>query len=91
MQIHGASYLHGPQGVGSPHQSRGAAASQSVAVNSQDELQLSDVGQVLDKVQSLPEMRLDRINQIREQLAAGTYDIDGNLEKAVDRMLDEFA
>ena len=34
-----------------------------------------------------PEIRWDLVNHIREQIAAGTYDTDGMLRIAIERML----
>jgi negative regulator of flagellin synthesis FlgM len=55
----------------------------------QDELQLSDAGQLVDKVRDLPEIRQDRVDQIRAQIADGTYESEEKLEIAVGRLLDE--
>jgi negative regulator of flagellin synthesis FlgM len=55
----------------------------------QDELQLSDAGPLVDKVRDLPEIRQDRVDQIRAQIADGTYESEEKLEIAVGRLLDE--
>lgn len=90
MQIYGPSRLHGAQPIGAPHTSRLSqpqAPSTSGAV--QDELQISEAGQMLDKVQQLPDVRQDRVDQIRAQIADGTYETDDKLEMAIGRLLDE--
>jgi len=90
MQINGPARVHGAQPVGAPHTSRLSrpqAPSQSGAI--QDELQISDAGQLADKVRQLPEIRQDRVNAIRAQIAEGTYETDDKLELAMGRLLDE--
>jgi negative regulator of flagellin synthesis FlgM len=55
----------------------------------QDELQLSEEGQLVDKVRSLPDIRQDRVDQIKAQIADGTYETEEKLDIAVGRLLDE--
>ena len=90
MQIYGPSYLHGAQPVECAHTSR---VSQSTAAGAgspiQDELQISSEGQFVDRVRELPDIRQDRVNQIRAQIAQGTYETDDKLNVAVGRLLDE--
>ncbi len=90
MQIYGPSHLHGAQGVGGPHSSK---ASKPVAPADagpiQDELDISDAGQMIDKVKQVPDVRQDRVAQIRAQIDAGTYETDEKLELTVGRLLDE--
>jgi negative regulator of flagellin synthesis FlgM len=90
MQIYGPSHLHGAQPINAPHASR---VSQSAAAGSaspiQDEVQISSQGQFVDRVHELPDIRQDRVNQIRAQIAQGTYETDDKLDVAVGRLLDE--
>ena len=37
------------------------------------------------------EIRIDRVAEIRRQIAEGTYETEARLEAAVERMLDQFA
>ena len=41
------------------------------------------------EIQDLPEIRTDRVAQIREALEAGTYETQEKLDIAIDRLLDE--
>ena len=90
MHIYGPARLHGAQPIGAPHTSRLSqppAPAQTGAV--QDELSISEAGQLIDKVGQLPEIRQDRVNQIRAQIADGTYETADKLEIALGRLLDE--
>jgi negative regulator of flagellin synthesis FlgM len=40
-------------------------------------------------VHDLPDVRQDRVNEIRAQIKAGTYDTDEKLDLALSRLLDE--
>ncbi len=90
MHIYGPAHLHGAQAINSPHTSR---ASSLPATNSpgsiRDELDISDTGRLVDQVRDMPGLRMDRIRQIRAEIAAGTYETDEKLEIALGRMLDE--
>ena len=90
MHIYGPARLHGAQPIGAPHTSRLSqppAPAQTGAL--QDELSISEAGQLIDKVGQLPEIRQDRVNQIRAQIADGTYETADKLEIALGRLLDE--
>ena len=41
------------------------------------------------EIQDLPEIRTDRVAQIREAIEAGTYETQEKLDIAIDRLLDE--
>lgn len=90
MHIYGPAHLHGAQPISAPHSSR-MNNRQSVGEASpiQDELQLSDAGQLVDKVRDLPDIRQDRVDQIKAQIADGTYETEEKLDIAMGRLLDE--
>ena len=90
MHIYGPAHLHGAQAIGAPHSSRMTnrqAANEATPI--QDELQLSDAGRLVDKVRDLPEIRQDRVDQIKAQIANGTYESEEKLGIAIGRLLDE--
>ena len=41
------------------------------------------------QIQDLPEIRTDRVAQIREAIESGTYETEEKLNVAIDRLLDE--
>ncbi len=97
MHVYGPTHLHGPQSVTAPHHGRelrGAPSAQGMPAG--DELSISDAGSkaaeaagLVDQVKHLPEVRQERIDQIRSQIASGTYETRQKLDLAVDRLLDE--
>ena len=90
MHIYGPAHLHGPQPVGPPHTSR---VSKPDAPDAQapihDEVDISDAARLIDRVGEIPEIRQDRVDAIRAQIAQGTYETDEKLQIALDRLLDE--
>ena len=90
MQIYGPSQVHGPQTINAPHAAR-ATATQPTYENRSftDELSISTEGEFVSLASQLPDIRTERVNQIRDQIAQGVYDSDEKLNSALDRLLDE--
>jgi len=90
MHIYGPAHLHGAQPINAPHSAR-LTNRQPVgdAAPIQDELQLSDAAQLVDKVREMPDVRQDRVDQIKAQIANGTYETEEKLDIALGRLLDE--
>jgi flagellar biosynthesis anti-sigma factor FlgM len=55
----------------------------------QDEVNISDKARLVEQAKQAPDIRQDRVNSIRAQIAAGTYETSGKLDVAVSRLLDE--
>ena len=90
MQIYGPAHLHGAQPINAPHTARLTQATSPNATGAiQDELQISDAGKMVDEVRQMPEMRMDRIKELRQQIASGTYETPEKLDIALGRLLDE--
>jgi hypothetical protein len=47
------------------------------------------IGQVLKKIASLPEIRRNKVLNVRKQLNTGKYDLNRRLDVALDRVLEE--
>jgi len=91
MQIYGPSHVDGPQSINRPHApvSTGPAKVDRGTPVGGDQLEISTAGQLVDTVHDLPEIRQDRVQEIRAAIADGTYETDGKLSTALNRLLDE--
>ena len=91
MQIYGPTQLHAAQSVAAPHASRSASAVSESAATTRinDELSISDAAQQLEQIRQLPDIRQDRVDAIRSQIASGTYETADKLDVALSRLLDE--
>lgn len=97
MQIYGPANLHGPQSLKGPHNQRPAPnQTTSKPGMARDELNISDAGRfasetagLVESAKNLPDVRQDRVAEIRAQIAAGTYETAAKLDTAVERLLDE--
>lgn len=54
-----------------------------------DAAEISDEARLLEKLSKVPETRLEKIEALKQQIEAGTYETTERLEGAVERMLDE--
>jgi negative regulator of flagellin synthesis FlgM len=54
-----------------------------------DEVDISDAARLVEQVQQMPEIREDRVEAVRRQIADGTYETGDKLNIAVERLLDE--
>lgn len=90
MQIHGPGHIHGAQPLSGPHLARtNPAGSFRESTPIRDEVEISELGQLLEKVHELPDIRADLVAKIRAEIAAGTYETEEKLSIALDRLLDE--
>lgn len=94
MHIYGPTHLHGPQIIGAPHTNRTSkpeAANPAAPIS--DELQISPAAQeaahLVEQIGQIPDIRQDRVDEIRAQIDAGTYETDEKIQTAVERLLDE--
>ena len=90
MYIQGTSNIHAPQSVRAPH--RTAAPADSSATSSApgvDELDISSEGNFISQARDLPEIRHDRVADIRAQIKSGEYETPEKLDLALSRLLDE--
>jgi hypothetical protein len=47
------------------------------------------LGQLLEKVAKLPEVRLEKIFTVRRQICLGKYQLDEKLDATIDKLLEE--
>ena len=54
-----------------------------------DQLDISQEADLVSRANSLPDVRADRVAELRAQIASGAYETDAKLDVALDRLLDE--
>ncbi len=65
--------------------------SQAGGVGGSDEVTISEEAQLLARVNDIPDIRQDVVDQIRTEIADGTYETEDKLDTAISRLLDEIA
>lgn len=90
MEIFGAGGTQGPQPIYPRLAAFNLDAGQTVHVGApRDHVDISPLGRMLDGIGQLPEIRHERVEEIRAQIISGAYETPEKLEVAFDRMLDE--
>ena len=87
--------IRGPAGVGGadPIQSAGSLRTKAVqgtqAVSRADRVEISEMARFLDKISRLPDIRREKVNAVRDEIARGVYETPEKLEKAIENLLKE--
>jgi negative regulator of flagellin synthesis FlgM len=90
MEIYGLGRVDSTHAVHGPHQTRAIEARQGVdGLQAMDQVDISPAAEMVGRVADLPEIRADRVTEIRAQIAAGVYETDAKLDVALGRLLDE--
>ena len=90
MVIYGTAHVHAPQGISAPHRIAPAQAPSSTPSSyGVDQLDISPEADLVAQVRNLPDIRADRVAQIKAQIADGTYETPEKLDIALSRLLDE--
>ncbi len=92
MEINGLSNVGGSQPIRSIQKLDGPAASQSTqALHGADQIEISAEADMISRANEVNDIRAERVDSIRQQIAAGTYDTDEKLEIAIGRLFDQLA
>jgi negative regulator of flagellin synthesis FlgM len=90
MEIFGAGGTQGPQPIYPRLAAFSLDGGQTVHAGSpRDHVEISPLGQMLDNIGQLPEIRQEKVDEIRRQISAGSYESAEKLEVALDRLLEE--
>jgi negative regulator of flagellin synthesis FlgM len=90
MHIHGTTHIHGPHGINAPHAPfRGQSGQSAPSANSADRVEISAAAEAAIQANESHGVRRDLVNELRAQIAAGTYETPAKLDAAIDRLLDE--
>ena len=92
MEVYGAGGMQGPQPIYPRLAAFSVESGQTVQAGTpRDQVEISPLGQMLDGIGRLPEIRHERVEEIRRQLAEGTYETPDKLDKALDNLLNELS
>ena len=90
MVIQSTAHVHAPQALSAPHRMSPAQAPSSTPSSyGVDQLDISQEADLVAQVHNLPDIREDRVAQIKAQIAAGTYETEAKLDMALSNLLDE--
>ena len=84
--VGGSGYIQKAYAKQSPTKSSETSAPSST--RGADRLELSQVNHLLGQLKT-NDVRTDKVNDIKSQIAAGTYETDDKLDGAADKLLDD--
>ena len=92
MQIHGTTQVHGPQSINAPHRAQAPQkAAQTGYATGTDQLDISREADMVSRARELPDIRAERVAELRAAIEAGTYETADKLDIAVGRLMDEIS
>ena len=98
MEIHGPAHLQttasvdGTQSLQPTDATTETQQSNAIASNpaaGADEVSISHEAGMLSRIDDIPDIRQDRVDQIRAEIANGVYETEERIDIAVSRLLDE--
>ncbi len=91
MQIPGTTNVHNPHGIQGPHTPRRSPSPNQAppAPQASDQLDISPAAEAAVQATEGAEIRQPLVDQIRAQIADGTYETPEKIDQALDRLLDE--
>ncbi len=92
MEINGLSNVSGSQPIRGIQKLDGPVAPQSTdALHGADQIEISAEADMISRANEVGDIRAARVESIRLQIAAGTYDTDDKLEIALGKLFDQMA
>ena len=92
MYIYGTNHIHAAQPLNPPHRlTPTPSASGSFGSAGVDQLDISPEADFVAQARDLPDIREDRVAELRAQIQNGTYETADKLDVALSRLLDEIA
>ncbi len=90
MEVNGIGPIQRPQQTGGITPSQNIAKPENVKpIETDDQVEISSIGQKLNTVEGTSEVREARIAQIRDAIESGEYETLDKLEASLDRLLDD--
>lgn len=92
MQINGPGPIHGAERIDPTHAAQSTEqATLPSGVGGSDEVSISQEAHLLSRINDMPDIRQDLVDQARAEIANGTYETQEKLDVAVSNLLDEIA
>lgn len=90
MQINGPSQVNGAQSLAGLQRAQSTAPQKAAQpLHGADQLDISPEAELVSRINDMPDVRADRVAEIRSQIEAGTYETEDKLNVAVGRLFDE--
>lgn len=89
--IYGINGYRGAQPINAAmNKGAGPAKPAPAATGRSDQVEISSVARFLSKISQMPDIRAEKVEEIRQAIAQGNYDTDEKLSAALDNFLNEY-
>lgn len=88
MEIRGPGDVSKTTRIEPAKRGEGAAKPESARFSREDTVEFSQISRLLSRLSSTPEIRHDRVEEIRAEIESGEYITDDKLNAAMNRLLD---
>lgn len=89
MEIRPTGGVSGSDPIQPKRRTPPTAPPNSVSPAGGDNVQISEVARLLSRLQSVPDVRSDRVAEVRAAIEKGSYDTPDKVKTAVDRIFDD--
>ena len=89
MKIRGPARMGGAKPIRSSTPLRPPAIQGTSSASKADRVEISEMAVFLEKLSRLPDIRQDKVDAVKAELARGTYETPEKLEKAINALLED--
>jgi len=89
MEVQGPGGVSGPQRINFHRIEAQRPAELSATGPVADRAEISEVARLLNKLAEVPDIRMDRVAELRQLISSGQYETPERIAGAVDRILEE--
>ena len=89
MKVRGPAEFGGAEPVRSLDAAEEKPIKRTQATPRPDTVEISEMARFLEKLSRLPDIRQDKVDAAKQQIAEGTYLTPQKLEKAIDNLLED--
>ncbi len=88
MEINGPGSVQGPDPI-RPDRTSPSRFSKAVNESAPDSAEISEIAKLKAMLRDVPDIRIDRIERIRAEIEAGTYETPEKIRSVIERLLEE--
>ncbi len=89
MEIQGPSGISGPNRIEPQKISAARAEKTELSAAVGDRAEISETAQLLSRLAEVPDIRMEKVEELRQIISTGRYESLEKIEKAVERLMEE--
>ena len=89
MDVQGPGGISGPNRIEPQRVYAGRTEKSDLGPKVGDRAEISEAAQLLNKLAEVPEIRMEKIEELKELIATGRYETKEKIERAIDKLMEE--